>query len=217
MASVPGIDVYAGDVQHGPLQVGLAKQNGVAFIVAKATQGASSADPKYDTIRTQCATVGGILFGAYHYFQPGHDPIAQARFFVSTASPVSGDLRPMLDVEPTTIDRVVVNPDPHAAHACAAEIKRLTGYFPWLYSGADFYKNHLMGLFIEGPIWLARYISEDPQTFRAAQPDAIYENVPWPDMWQYTDHQPEPGTPAALDGDLYLNTLAHLKANHSLP
>ena len=90
MTTTLGIDLHGGDVQSAPLQVGLAKANGVAFIYAKATQGMTFVDPAYHTIRTQCATVGGILFGAYHFFQPGEDPIEQARFFVKRATPVSG-------------------------------------------------------------------------------------------------------------------------------
>ena len=214
MATVPGIDVYYRDVASAPLQIGLAKANGLGFIYAKATQGLTFADPAYSTISTQCATAGGVLFGAYHYFQPGDDPLAQATFFLNTASPVIGDLRPMLDVEPTQINHETVNPDANEAMICAKEIERVTGYFPWIYSGCDFYYNHLRTVFADAPGWLARYPGVNPLSFIEANPNAIYKDMPWPQMWQYTDHRLEPGTPAALDGDLYLNTIEDLTNRH---
>ena len=73
-----------------------------------------------------------------------------------------------------------------------------------------------MELFVEGPIWLARYPGIALTEFMAKNPDFIYKSVPWPEMWQYTDRQHEPGTPAALDGDLYLNVLADLQTKHVL-
>ena len=209
-----GIDVYEGDVANAPLQIGTARQNGVAFLFAKASEGDDHMDSAYKNIRTQVATAGGVLFGAYHFFRPGVDPIAQANFFLQTASIVSGDLRPMLDVEPEN----GVNPDPQAALACYNQIQSQLGIYPWLYSGADFSLNNLIGLFDAGPIWLARYIFSDPVAYYTAnQSNNFYQTVPWPDMWQYTDKDVIQGEPAPLDGDLFLGSLADLQNFHIVP
>lgn len=188
---ITGIDLYHGDA---PLQFGLAKQNGVQFVICKASQGVHNIDPMYQTYRAQ-AKAAGLLMGAYMFFDPAADPIQQARHFVNAATPAKGDLVPALDVE-TLGPNVGEN-----AHACAQEIKRLTGYWPILYSGDSFYQDNLKAHFTECPLWIARYghVPVTPCEF-----------------WQYTDGAREPGTGHPLDGDYYFGTLADLIAKHTI-
>jgi lysozyme len=58
-------------------------------------------DPYYATNRAQAKAVG-MLVGAYHFADPDATPgdaIAEADHFVDTATPATGDLLPVLDLE----------------------------------------------------------------------------------------------------------------------
>src|SRR4051812_2575135 len=70
------------------------KSDGIFGIIHKATQGATSIDPRFATHTSQ-AKDAGLRVGAYHFGVAG-DPIAQADHFVSTAG--SGSLL-VLDFE----------------------------------------------------------------------------------------------------------------------
>jgi lysozyme len=88
-----GIDVsHAQGVIDWPT---VAKTKAFAFI--KATEGTSFVDPQFLT-NWNGASAAGVLRGAYHYFHPNIDPIAQAKFFLSKL-PSRGELPLMLDVE----------------------------------------------------------------------------------------------------------------------
>ena len=189
---IRGIDLYHAD---SPVQFGQAKADGIQFVICKASQGLHSVDDQYTNFRHQAHTAG-LLFGAYHFFDPNADPFQQAAHFVHAATPSKGDLVLTLDVE-TPGPSVAAN-----AHACVKEIKRLTGFYPWLYSGDAFYQKYLKNVITECPLWIARYSASPPST-------------PC-EMWQYTDNSREPGTPHPLDGDLYFGTLDDLKAKHTI-
>ena len=186
-----GIDLYHND---SPVQFGQAKANGAQFAICKASQGVGMIDPMYQAYRAQ-AKAAAILFGAYMFFDPAADPIQQARHFINAATPAKGDLVPALDVE-TPGDNVGAN-----AHACAEEIKDLTGYWPILYSGDSFYQENLKAHFTECPLWIARYGHAPVTTC---------------EIWQFTDASREPGTSHQLDGNVYFGTIEDLIAKHTI-
>jgi lysozyme len=80
------------DLSHNNETVDLvrAQANGVLGVIHKATQGSGFADPAY-AARRQAAKHAGLLWGAYH-FGTSADPVAQARFFLKTASPAPQEL-----------------------------------------------------------------------------------------------------------------------------
>lgn len=94
-ARLPGINVshYQGEI--GWQQVRAA---GIAFAYAKATEGVSYADPRYNA-NLAGATAVNLPFGAYHFYSPGRDPIVQADHFLNVAHVGPGSLPPVLDVE----------------------------------------------------------------------------------------------------------------------
>ena len=165
-----------------------AQAAGIVGVIHKATQGTGFADPAYSSRRQQ-AGAAGLLWGAYH-FATGGDPVAQAKFFLRTASPTAQDLI-VLDFEQNeasppntmTLDQ---------AHTFIKTVQDATGITPGLYGGA-YLKQQLVGgqdaILQACWLWWAQY----------GPTPAIPAN--WPDwtLWQYTDgHHGNP--PFELDG-----------------
>ncbi len=74
---------------------------GKRFAFMKASESTDFVDNTYATNRQQ-ARAAGLYVGAYHFAQPSTgagDAIAEADHFIDTASPASGDLIPVLDLE----------------------------------------------------------------------------------------------------------------------
>src|SRR5579872_7051553 len=91
-----GIDVYNGS---GNVNWSAHAKAGVVFAYIKASEGADFTDPYFERNRLGAGSAG-IISGAYHYWRPDVDPVAQIQHFV-TIYPrwTPGDLPPALDVE----------------------------------------------------------------------------------------------------------------------
>jgi lysozyme len=148
------------------------KAAGAWYAFIKATEHNTWVDPLFDE-NWQGAQAAGLLVGAYHFFRPGYDPIAQANHFVNTvkAQPGAADLPFVLDVEiaPTTATRLLEVEDgymgqslvgvPHKGYGrintaavagfandvqtCLERIGVLTGRLPLLYTGIAFWDTYL--------------------------------------------------------------------------
>ena len=97
---VSGVDVsnWQGSIDWS--QVAAA---GYRFAYVKASEGTAYTDPWYAVNRAN-ANAFGIMIGAYDFAQPSIVPgqaEAEADYFVSIATPRSGDLVPVLDLETT--------------------------------------------------------------------------------------------------------------------
>jgi len=182
-----GCDIYHGD---GDVQMHAVHDAGLSFVWIKATQGLTYTDPLFYTNWVRAKSVG-LIRGAYHFFDPKADPIAQASHFVHTVPLQKGDLVLALDVE-TDGAQVGAN-----AYECAKEIKRLTGRWPAIYSSDSFYKEKLAQFFPANMhfLWIARY-GHEPST-RCA-------------IWQYSDAGRVDGVPHALDTDVFYGDQAAL-------
>lgn len=161
--------------------------DGYRFAWAKATEGTSFVDPFY-TLNRAGAHAHGIAFGAYHYFTPGVDALAQAAFFLEHAQPKAGDLVPTLDYErsPAT---------PRPAEEFVSRLHRDLGYWPVFYSYLSFIEE--MRASSASPLarcelWLADYT-----TVRPAPP------APWKQIsvWQHTSTGSVPGIGGPVDLD----------------
>jgi GH25 family lysozyme M1 (1,4-beta-N-acetylmuramidase) len=74
---------------------------GKKFAFMKASEDVDYVDPTYQTNRAQ-AKAAGLLVGAYHFAQPSSvagNGAAQADHFLAAATPTSGELFPVLDLE----------------------------------------------------------------------------------------------------------------------
>lgn len=177
---LPSIDRPLGlDVSHwqGQMDWPKAKAANVWFAFIKATQRLTVTDSRF-LINWQQAKAAGILVGAYHYFQPTYDPVAQAEYFVNTvlAAGQTADLPFSLDVEeqgstPGFSDMV---------KTCLNKIEELTGRKPILYTSI-YYANHYLGTVTPAvaDLWIANWTqNQNP-------------NMPngWTDwrFWQYSN------------------------------
>jgi hypothetical protein len=87
MTAVVGVDV-----SHYQTSEKLASviRSGAKFVIVKATQGAASVDTSHG-LHVATGRAGGIAVGHYHFAQAVAAAVAEADFFLATASPQPGD------------------------------------------------------------------------------------------------------------------------------
>jgi lysozyme len=197
------------------------KAAGVAFVVAKATEGLGYTDPTY-TRNKAAIPAAGLVPGAYHFLRGTHDGVSQAEAFVRAA-------------------------DPHAIHALDVEclddvrkfnrhldvpgfVKRyrqlLPGHPLVIYTGRDFW-TACAGTATPGPtygpLWAAGYTPNAYVTGTGslsqqwAKAGKATSGLPWAGWtsWaicQFTDHATVPGINGGVDGDAFTGTLDDLRA-----
>ena len=194
-----GIDVSS---YQPTIDFAAVKSEGYAFAFIKASEGAGHADPHF--VRHWAnAKAAGVIRGAYHFFHPGVDPIAQAAFFAKCVGPLGADDMPcVLDWE--TTDNVPTSTDYANGLACLKEIERLTGKRPIVYTGPYFVQAlRPTAEIVNYPLWLAHYGPKCPL-------------VPWPWatwlFWQTSGSMSVKGVVGACDVDQFNGTIADLKA-----
>ena len=149
-----------------------ARRAGVKFMWHKVTEGDSLRDPNYDKRRKE-AKAAGIPFGAYHFARADftgskNDARKEARFFLKHAAPVSGDVRPALDLE--TMEGLSLSQIRTWAKDFVAEVKKQTGVLPIVYTPFD------LGSAVEGClIWRPRYNNANKEPV-----------LRW-DIWQFSN------------------------------
>lgn len=184
--TIHGVDIS----HHQSASIGWAalKAAGVKWMYHKATEGASFVDKNYDKRRAE-AKKAGIPFGAYHFARPGvGDAETEARFFIRTAKPVVGDLRPCLDLE--TMDGMTKAQIEKWADQFCNEVEKLTGVVPVVYTPYTLSP----ALEKKALFWVPRYNNSNlPPTRR------------W-HIWQFSDGQL--GSPRSVKGlgNVDLNT-----------
>lgn len=167
-----------------PQSLQAAKDSGIIGVIHKATEGASYVDNTLDN-RWYLASQAGLLWGTYHFMRPG-DMKQQAAFYVETTN-ANGDENTLLaaDHEDAGVSLADLK-------TWLAEVERLTGRRPVIYSG-HVLKDQLKGKpdsVLSGYLlWLAQYGSSPtlPPGFDAA----------W--LWQYSDKGSVPGVTPPTD------------------
>lgn len=194
------------DLSHhnGNVDLAAAKNDGIAGIIQKATQGTTNTDPSFAANR-EAAAKANLLFGAYH-FGTGSDGIDQAEHFLQIVSPKPTDLL-VLDFEGNPQGPSMTLEE---ARAFVTHIREKTGRFPGLYSG-HFIKELLQSqkdsVLANCWFWLAQY-----------GPTAVVPAnwAKWT-LWQYTDGAlgPEPHSVNGVgrcDRDKFNGTAEELQA-----
>ena len=158
----------------------------VAFVIIKATEGATFKDPDFkDSWRE--AGRSGLRRGAYHFFRSSKDGAVQARHFIATVGDMRvGDLPPVLDIE--TIhpgcSRELLN---QRALQWLQTVEEHYGKKPVVYASASFIKDHLNKEITDYyPIWVAHYKKDSPGR----------DGWVW---WQFTDRAVVKGVPGEVD------------------
>ena len=140
----------------------------VSFVYIKSTEGTNVRNPYFKTDYLQ-ARKHGIPVGAYHFFSPYSDAARQARYFISRSLFKSGDLPPVLDVEPTAAQIRLMG----GTEAMFGRIRtwlgivsKHTGVRPILYVSQQFVNKYLPSapdLTHDYPVWIARYGEYRPE------------------------------------------------------
>ena len=179
---------------------------GKKFTYIKASEDIDYVDPLYTTNRTR-AKAAGLLVGAYHFAQPSTeagDAVAEANHYVDTATPASGDLLPVLDLErsggltQTNLTAWV--------RAYLQRIYERTGVRAVIYCSPSFWKNYLgdttwfaaNGYKI---LWVAHWTTASQPTV----PAAAWGGNNWT-FWQYTSDGSVPGISGRVDLNRYNGT-----------
>lgn len=202
---VHGIDVsYYDDVTDW----NAAHEAGIEFAFIRVADGTQFQDPQFASYWAG-ARAAGVLRGAYQFFRPEQDPIAQADLLLQMMGPLGpGDLPPVIDVEvadgrsPAAVATAVHKWVDHVAAAIGKPPIVYTGLYAWtdLTGGA----NVPMA-----PLWIAQYTS-------AACPDVPAPWTAWT-FWQTTDSGSTAGISGNLDLDVFAGSLDDLRALAGLP
>lgn len=182
---LPGVDVshYQGRVAWRQVA-----DSGVEFVFLKSTEGIHYVDPRYHR-NAQALARTALLAGAYHFYDPAHDPIEQAEHFLATVEIGKGSLPPVLDVEtardltPEAIRSGVIQWMRH--------VEQRTGCRPVLYTNPSFWRRYLDPQLATHPLWLAQY----------APKPKLPEGVDNWTFWQHSDR----GEVAGIEGGVDLN------------
>ena len=180
------------DVSHyqGTVNWQMVKDSGVSFAFAKATQGVSFIDSKFQT-NWQGMKNADLLRGAYHFFEADNDPVKQADHFIKVVGTLNvNDLPPVLDVE--TTENASSSVIQQGVQTWLDRVKEKLGRVPLVYTTASFWNTNKIKLNGEFPLWVAHY--------GVSTPKIPTEWEAW-NFWQYS----QTGSVSGVTGNVDLN------------
>lgn len=187
--TVKGVDV---SYYQGAIDWNAVKSDGVEFAIVRVSDGIGFEDPQFDANWTG-THAAGIYRGAYQFFRPNQDAIAQADLLLSRMGPLGpDDLPPVIDVE---ADGGL--PPAAVASAVRTWIDHVTaaiGRAPIIYTGFFFWRDQVGAAdMTTSPLWHAQYTTAECPNIAP----------PWPDwaFWQFTSS----GRVAGISGDVDTN------------
>ncbi len=176
--------------------------DGVEFAFIRVSDGLSYYDTEFqDNWADAHAT--GVIRGAYQFFRPGEDPVAQAQLLINEIGTLqTGDLPPVIDVE--TDDGYSQSHVTNAIHQWIDEVEAAFGVQPIIYTGYytwldDVGSNDFAGY----PLWIAQYGVSCPDL-----------PTPWTDwvFWQDSSSGYVDGISGNVDTDWFNGDVADLEA-----
>lgn len=190
------------------------EDDSVFFCFAKATQATSYVDPTFDADWLGMRGIS-LIRGAYHYFEPIHDPVAQAdnhlRILEGILHPT--DLPPVLDVEYWPLwareqwDRFTVPQRIERIRSWLDHVERAIGRKPIIYTSANSWAV-ITGdsqAFTDYAVWVANYGVASP-----LMPAGNWGGNGFT-FWQFTDRGDIPGTNPPTDLNWFNGTLEQLR------
>jgi GH25 family lysozyme M1 (1,4-beta-N-acetylmuramidase) len=201
-ALLTGVDVAS--YQHpgdAPIDWVRVRAAGHSFALIKATEATTYTNP-YFAGDWSAALAAGLYRGAYHYARPAKPfstALEQARYFVSKAGSQTGpkDFGAVLDLEET--GGLGRNDLATWTRTWLAEVTRLTGKAPLLYTGYYFWKDRVgapADIAAAYRLWLPSYPDDpDSTTFKPLVPAGWSR---WT-FWQYRSDGRVPGIGALVD------------------
>jgi uncharacterized protein (TIGR03382 family) len=208
-AVVHGMDVaYYDDVTDW----NAARASGIEFAFIRATDGTTYLDSKFPGYWAG-AKAAGVLRGAYQFFRPAEDPIAQADLLLQKIGSDVGELPPVIDVEVSgSLPPAQVAA---AVHAWVTHVAAAIGRAPIVYAGLYSWPTLTGGADeTTSPLWMAQYTS-------APCPDIPTPWTKWT-FWQYSSTGSAPGvaqqgSAGTLDLDIFDGTRDELLAFAAAP
>jgi lysozyme len=199
-ATTKGVDVshYQGTINWANVHAA-----GIGFAFMKATENVDFVDPTYAT-NWAAAGQNGVVRGAYHFFRPAVDAVAQADYFLQHAgAPAAGDLPLTLDLEVT--DGLGGAAVAQAALAFLARVEEQTGRTPIVYTSPSFFTSTLGSPsgFERYVLWIANWGVTCPNVPAPAWNDWVF--------WQDADNGTVNGIPGAVDTDVFNGSLSDLQ------
>lgn len=200
-STVKGIDV---SYYQGTIDWTRVANDGVRYAFMRVSDGTGFVDPKFSTYWAQ-SRAAGVVRGAYQYFRPNQDPIAQANLLLAKIGTLAAnDLPPVIDVEADgglTPAQVAAKVKLWVDHVEAA-----LGVTPIVYTGFYFWRDQVgsPAFAAASPLWHAQYSS-------VACPNIP---APWSDwaFWQYTDSGSVDGIAGNVDMNRFNGTFTDLMA-----
>jgi GH25 family lysozyme M1 (1,4-beta-N-acetylmuramidase) len=199
--TVKGIDV---SYYQGSIDWAAVAGDGVQYAFIRVSDGLGTIDPKFETYWAD-SRASGIYHGAYQFFRPSDDPIAQADLLLSKIGNqiAADDLPPVLDVEAT--DGLGAAAVAAGVHAWVQHVGAALGRPPIIYTGKYFWQDSVGDADeTASPLWHAQYTSAACPNIADAWPDWAF--------WQYTSTGSVAGIGGNVDTDRWNGDLASLQA-----
>ncbi|MEO5964632.1 MAG: glycoside hydrolase family 25 protein, partial [Candidatus Limnocylindrales bacterium] len=160
-------------------------------------------DPTYATNRAQAKSMG-LKVGAYHFARPGTnagDATAEADWFVRNASPASGELLPVLDLESS--GGLTTSELQAWVRTFMDRVYATTGVKGAIYVSPSFWSNYMgntASIATAGykTLWVAHWTTASSPTVPANN----WNGNGWT-FWQYTSSGTVPGIAGRVDLDRY--------------
>jgi len=192
-----GIDVshYQGKVNWSDV-----KTAGCSFAFAKATESTSIVDPEF-AANWNGMKSAGLVRGAYHFFRPEQDAIAQANHFLQVVQLEPGDLPPVIDIELN--DGVTGGALVAGVGNWIDTVAQATGMTPLIYTATYFWNEYMNDGFGKFPLWIAHY---------AAAPQPLPHGWANWTFWQYSQSLSVPGVSGMADHNYFNGTQSDLQA-----
>jgi uncharacterized protein (TIGR03382 family) len=151
--TVRGIDVSK---WQGSIDWGAVASSGIEFAFIRISDGQNYIDQRFNE-NWAGAKNAGILRGAYQFFRPGQDPIAQADLFLDRMGNLNADdLNPVIDVEDTDGQPPSVVAD--KVGKWIDRVEAATGRKPIIYTGKYFWQDSVRSDdFSDYPLWIAQW------------------------------------------------------------
>ena len=198
-----GLDV---SVWQGTIDWSRVAAAGKRFAIIRASAGTLTSDTRYAANRSG-AKGAGLKIAAYHYANPDtatNDALNEANWFLSNATPTSGEMIPALDVEVT--NGLSVSQMQSWVGTWLQRVSSVLGVKPMIYTSPNFWKTYLGDTrqFADAGykvLWIAHWTSASQPTVPAAN----WGGNGWT-FWQYTSQGTVPGITGNVDLDRYNGT-----------
>lgn len=164
--------------------------SGKVFAFIKASEGTTLVDSQFAQHWANAKSTG-ILRGAYHFFRPEVDPVAQAQHFLAQLAGDKGELPPVLDVE--VVDNT---PLPKIAAAVSTWVEYVNANYgrPLIYTMPGFWDllPAIPSINAAADVWVAHW--------GVSAPSVPTDWSNWT-FWQYTNKASVAGIPGTSDMD----------------